>query len=216
MQNAPRYRHPGVRADLGPPGVNAPRYQSLSGHQIIDRLEPLADLRLRVFRDWPYLYEGTLDYERHYLGTYVACPDSLAVLAWDGDRCVGVTTALPMTKAPPEMRAPFEQAGLPVEDILYFGESVVLADYRGRGIGVHFFELREAHARALGLAVCAFCAVDRPEDHPRKPADYLGNDRFWERRGYTRRPDLACRFDWQDLDQPAPTSHRLTFWTRTL
>lgn len=192
------------------------RYQSLQGAAIASQLEPLAHLRLQVFRDWPYLYEGTLDYERHYLETYIACPNSLAVLVWDGAQCIGATTALPMTQAQPEMRVPFEQAGLPVADYLYFGESVVLASHRGLGIGVRFFELREAHALSLDLAHCTFCAVDRPIDHPLKPDDYLGNDRFWQRRGYTRRPELACTFDWQDLDQPALTAHRLSFWTRRL
>ena len=192
------------------------RYQSLRGSDIATQLEPLASLRLQVFRDWPYLYEGTLDYERHYLETYTACPDSLAVLVWDEAQCIGATTALPLAQAQTEMRAPFEQAGLAVTDYLYFGESVVLSSHRGRGIGVRFFELREAHARSLGLTHCTFCAVDRPEDHPLKPASYLGNDRFWQRRGYVRRPELACTFDWQDRDQPSPTPHRLSFWTRRL
>ena len=197
--------------------MNAPlRFHALQGMDIAAQLAPLADLRLRVFRDWPYLYEGTVEYERHYLGTYSRCADSLAVLAWDGTRCIGATTALPMTAAPAEMRAPFEAAALPLQDILYFGESVVLPEYRGRGIGVRFFELRESHARALGLRLCVFCAVERPDRHPLKPDDHRGNDAFWSRRGYLRRPDLVCHFDWQDRDRSAPSAHRLVYWTRTL
>lgn len=192
------------------------RYQLLQGGAIREHLAPLAALRITVFRDWPYLYEGTLDYERQYLETYARCEQSLAVLVWDEDRCVGATTALPLAQAEDSMRDPFEQAGLCVDNTLYFGESVVLKPYRGRGIGVAFFEHREAHARSLRLHQCAFCAVDRPEQHPAKPADYVANDPFWQKRGYTRRPELQCHFDWQDTDQPAPTSHQLTFWTKAL
>ena len=79
-----------------------------------------------------------------------------------------------------------------------------------------FFEQREAHAQALGLKHCAFCAVDRPEQHPAKPADYIANNRFWQKRGYTRRPELQCHFDWQDVDQPAATRHSLIYWTKAL
>lgn len=191
-------------------------YQALSGAAIREHLTPLAALRLTVFRDWPYLYAGSLAYEQQYLETYARSARSLAVLVWDGDACVAATTALPMTEADAAMRAPFELAGLPVQYTLYFGESVVLSAYRGRGIGVAFFEQREAHARALGLSHCAFCAVDRPAQHPARPANYLSNDGFWQRRGYTRQPELQCHFDWQDLDQPAPTSHSLTYWTKAL
>lgn len=195
--------------------MSGPSFQSLHGDGIAAHLEPLAALRLRVFRDWPYLYEGTLAYERAYLAHYIDCPDSLAVLVWDGLRCIGASTALPMRAAAPEMREPFEVAGLPPHDYLYFGESVVLPEYRGQGIGVRFFELREAHARALGLRHCCFCAVERPQSHPLKPAGHIGNEAFWNRRGYIRRPELACSFEWQDRGQPAPTAHRLVYWTRT-
>jgi len=192
------------------------RYQPLQGAQIAEHLEALAALRLTVFREWPYLYEGSMDYERRYLDTYVRCHDSLAVLAWDGDTCVGATTALPMHHAEQAMRLPFELAQINFDQWLYFGESVVLDSHRGRGIGVAFFEHREAHARALGLKGCAFCAVDRPEHHPLRPSGYQGNDAFWTRRGYSRRPDLSCTFDWLDRGDSAPSPHQLTYWLREL
>ena len=192
------------------------RYELVQGAVIASRLEPLATLRLQVFRDWPYLYEGSMDYERHYLETYSRCPDSLAVLAWGGQTCIGATTALPLREAGPEMQEPFLRADIDTSDILYFGESVVLSPYRGRGVGLRFFAERETHARRLGLRRCAFCAVDRPERHPLKPAGYVSNDAFWQRRGYQRQPQLVCHFDWQDLGEPAPSRHPLTYWLKTL
>lgn len=192
------------------------RYQPLRGAAIRDHLQALAALRLAVFRDWPYLYDGTLDYERRYLETYASCSDGLAVLAWDGELCVGATTALPMRTAEAAMRQPFEQAQIDIAPLLYFGESVVLASHRGRGIGVAFFEQREAHARALGLSRCAFCAVDRPERHPLKPFNYQGNEAFWTRRGYTHQPELRCSFDWLDRGDTVPSAHTLTYWLRDL
>lgn len=192
------------------------RYQPLQGSAIRKHWQSLAALRLQVFRDWPYLHEGTLDYERQYLETYARCADSLVVLAWEGLQCVGATTALPLCDAEAAMRAPFEQTALALDHTLYFGESVVLASHRGRGIGVAFFEQREAHALALGLRQCAFCAVDRPPTHPLKPAGYTPNDGFWTRRGYTRQPALHCTLDWLDRGEPAPTPHTLTYWLRVL
>ena len=192
------------------------RTESLRGDQIERRLDVLAALRISVFHDWPYLYEGNLDYERHYLRTYIDCPDSLAVIVFDGDAVVGATTSLPLAAAEAEMQAPFTQSRFDVALIHYFGESVVLKSHRGHGLGVKFFQLREAHARALGQTTCAFCAVERPADHPLRPADYVPNDRFWGRRGYTRRPELATTFPWLDIGEIQPTQKRMVFWMRDL
>lgn len=186
----------------------------LRGAEIEVQLEALAALRIAVFRDWPYLYEGTLDYELHYLQMYLDCADSQAVLVWDGDRCVGASTVLPLTAAPLDLQQPFITAGMDLERIDYFGESVLLQAYRGRGLGVKFFELREAHARSLGLATCAFCAVDRRDDDPRKPAGYVPNDAFWMHRGYRKTPQLQATMHWPDIGETASSAKSMTFWTR--
>lgn len=192
------------------------RVETLRGAQIGAQIEALAALRIAVFRDWPYLYDGTLDYEQQYLQMYLHCTRSLVVLIWDGAQCVGASTALPLVDAPTHMQQPFIDAGERRDDVLYFGESVLLPAYRGRGLGVKFFALREAHARALGLARCAFCAVDRPADHPLKPADYVSNDAFWQRRGYVRQPQLHTTLSWQDIGEAMPGAKPMTFWMRTL
>lgn len=192
------------------------RIESLAGQQIASQLDALAALRIRVFRDWPYLYEGTVDYERHYLDMYLRCPRSLAVLVWEGEDCVGASTVLPLADAPRDMQQPFLDAGMALDDIDYFGESVLLKRYRGRGLGVKFFELREAHARALGLQRCAFCAVERPLDHPARPADHVPNDTFWTHRGYTRQPQLLTTLNWLDVGETRPSDKPMTFWMRTL
>ena len=44
--------------------------RALTGDALEAALDGVAALRIAVFRDWPYLYDGTLDYEREYLQTY--------------------------------------------------------------------------------------------------------------------------------------------------
>lgn len=190
--------------------------ESLHGTAVRARVSELGQLRIEIFRDWPYLYEGTLDYERHYFETYARCADSLVVIARVDGEAIAATTALPLVAAAPEMQAPFLAAGWALDETLYFGESVVQKTWRGVGLGVAFFELREAHARSLGLRHCVFCAVDRPADHPARPADHVGNEAFWARRGYLRQPQLHCSFDWRDIGAAEATPHVMTFWSKTL
>ncbi|MGH8445729.1 MAG: GNAT family N-acetyltransferase [Solimonas sp.] len=192
------------------------RIETLRGTGIAARLDALAALRIAVFRDWPYLYEGTAAYEAKYLQMYIDCPRSLAVLVWDGERCVGASTVLPLRDAPEDMQRPFVAAGMELEPIDYFGESVLLREYRGRGLGVKFFELREAHARELGLKRCVFCAVERGSGDPRKPADHVANDAFWHRRGYRKAPALHTTLAWPDVGETQATDKPMTFWMRGL
>jgi GNAT superfamily N-acetyltransferase len=102
-------------------------------------------------------------------------------------------------------------AGLPIEDIFYFGESVLRPEFRGKGIGHRFFDLREKHARSLGATVTAFCAVDRPADHPARPADYRPLDAFWRRRGYVHHPEWVARIRWREIGQAAETEKTLSY-----
>jgi GNAT superfamily N-acetyltransferase len=180
-------------------------------------LPDLARLRVKVFRAWPYLYDGSEAYEAQYLRTYVKAPGAGIAVARDGTTTVGASTCLPMSEAAEAVQAPFVAAGLDPADFFYFGESVLLDLYRGRGIGVRFFQLREARAAALGRArFVAFCAVDRPGDHPDRPRGATGLDAFWTHRGYLKRPDLTCRMSWKDLGAAEESEKTLTFWMKSL
>jgi GNAT superfamily N-acetyltransferase len=188
--------------------------ETLSGGAIRAVVPELARLRVEVFRDWPYLYDGDLAYERRYLAKYAGMEDTTIVVARVDGRVVGASTALPLATAEKEMQRPFLDAGLDPRDWYYFGESVLEAAHRGRGIGVAFFRAREARAAALGFRRTTFCAVERPHDHPLRPAGHVPLDAFWTRRGYVRRPELRASFDWRDIGAKAEAPHPMVFWTR--
>ncbi|OQX70280.1 MAG: GNAT family N-acetyltransferase [Sorangiineae bacterium NIC37A_2] len=192
------------------------RVETRDGEALWSALGPLAELRIRVFREFPYLYEGSLAYEEGYLEHYAHSPRSRVVLVWDGDRVVGASTVIPLADAQADVQEPFTRAGIDLSGIDYFGESVLLREYRGRGFGVRFFELREAHALEHGLGVCAFCAVERPADHPLRPKDYVPNDAFWAKRGYEKVPELRTTLSWLDLGEMEQTAKPMTFWLKRL
>lgn len=190
--------------------------KSVSGHEAAAYIEDLARLRITVFRAFPYLYDGDTEYERHYLATYARSEGSVFVLALDGERVIGAATGTPMATETDEVKAPFLKAGYDPATFFYFGESVLLPAYRGQGLGVAFFEGREAQARQLGLPHCTFCAVERPDDHPRRPADYTPLNAFWQKRGYRHHPELRTTFSWRDLDEATESPKPLSFWMKTL
>jgi GNAT superfamily N-acetyltransferase len=191
--------------------------ERLTGPAMTAALPALARLRMTVFRDWPYLYDGTLAYEENYLREFAASKGAVIVAARDGDQIVGVATGAPMVHHAEEFAAPFKQTGYDIERIFYFGESVLLASHRGRGLGHKFFDAREAHARDLGgFTHTAFCGVVRPDRHPARPASYFALDPFWTKRGYQKLDGMIAHFSWTDLGQSEKTDKPMQFWIRPL
>jgi len=192
------------------------RVAALTGPALEAALADVARLRIEVFRDWPYLYDGDLAYEQSYLQSYRDSDAAIVVGAYDGDRLIGAATGTPMEDHAEDFAAAFEARGVALKDIFYCAESVLLPQYRGQGVGHRFFDEREAHARRLGRRFVAFCAVQRPDEHPLRPQGYRPLDRFWRKRGYAPEAGVVARFEWKDIDQDVATSKPLQFWMRPL
>jgi GNAT superfamily N-acetyltransferase len=190
--------------------------RTLTGPALDAALDDVARLRIAVFRAFPYLYDGNLDYERTYLATYADSDAAILVGAFDGQNLVGAATGTPMEDHDEDFARALSGWDVPRGQVFYLAESVLLPQYRGQGVGHAFFDLREAHARALGKTQAAFCAVIRPRDHPARPADYRPLDAFWRNRGYAPLPGAVARFRWKDLGDAGETEKPLQFWTRTL
>lgn len=187
----------------------------LTGDSLAAALDDVARLRIIVFRDWPYLYDGDLEYEREYLRAYQA-PDAVLVAAFDGSRIVGAATGTPMQDHAEDFAKAFAGRTERLSDIFYCAESVLLSEYRGHGIGHAFFDAREAHARSLGARYSAFCSVIRPANHPQRPAEYRPLDAFWQKRGYAPLPGLVSTFTWKDLGDDQQSDKNLQCWMKEL
>ena len=186
------------------------------GQQIADVITPLGELRISVFRDFPYLYEGSLLYEENYLQIYVDAPEAMLFSVWDGSRMVGATTCIPLRNETEEVQEPFEKADLPIDKIFYFGESILLPSYRGKGLGKRFFAEREQHAASSGRYQSVyFCGVERPDDHPLRPANYRPLDPFWKAQGY-QPAGLVSYFQWRDIGEETESKKKMNYWWKDL
>jgi GNAT superfamily N-acetyltransferase len=193
------------------------RVAALTGKDLAAGIAAVARLRITVFRHWPYLYDGTMDYETQYLSKFAQAEGAIIVAAFDGDTIVGCATAAPLTGVDDEFSAPFLDRKWDMARIFYCGESVLLPAYRGQGLGHAFFDHREAQARSLGgFTHSTFCAVVRPPNHPLRPMDYVPLDAFWHKRGYAKVDGMMARFAWKDIDQAAETAKPMQIWLKAL
>lgn len=176
----------------------------------------LARLRLEVFREWPYLYDGDLAYEEHYLEVFFEADNHCLVLAEDAGIIVGAATGVPLANEHANFKAPLIEAGFDPATLFYCAESVLLPAYRGAGVGHAFFDAREAHAGEAGFTACVFASVIRPLSHPMRPDWPRDLAPFWRKRGYQPLNGVVATFAWTDIGETLETDKRLQFWHRAL
>jgi|TARA_R110000850_G_scaffold275733_2_gene415629 GNAT superfamily N-acetyltransferase len=192
-------------------------FSLLTTDQVEQALDDLARLRIEVFADWPYLYDGDAAYEAQYLKHFAASPGAVVVAARDvNGAMVGAATGAPLSDHADEFAAPFARIGLDPDDFFYLAESVLLPEYRGQGAGRQFFQMREAAARAQGFEHTVFASVVRPDDHPAKPLNDHTLHAFWERLGYEPYSGLLAEFSWRDIGAAAESLKPLQVWGRQL
>jgi len=191
--------------------------KKVTGTGIKPFIPDIARLRITVFRDFPYLYDGDQAYEQEYLRSYVKSTRSIAVLVLDGHLITGVSTGIPLSDESEEFRRPFVEQGISPSEIFYCGESLLLPEYRGKGIYRTFFREREEHARSFEQfnKIC-FCAVVRDDDHPLKPENYQPLDSVWKSFGYQKEPDVTTLYSWKDIDKDQEDEKPMVFWTKNL
>lgn len=182
----------------------------LKGTQVLDYLDQLAGLRLNIFREYPYLYDGQLEDERRYLSGYA--DQGLVLLALDAGRVAGAITGMPLAQESEAFVAPFRNAGLAPEQFYYIGELLLQADYRNLGWGSRLLDRLEQLVGDEGsFSQYCLATVVRPEAHPSRPIGFVPIERFCRRHGYSLMNGVTAQVPWQELDGQV-SSKQLEFW----
>ena len=147
--------------------------KSLVGEEMKAVLPDLARLRIIVFRDWPYLYDGTLEYEQKYLAKLAAAKGAVCVVARDGTEIVGASTAAPMIEHADEFAEPFERAGYDLDRHLLLRRIRAAEDRTaGTASGTRSSIIARRTPRSSAASrTRRFCRVDAPR---RPPAEAEG------------------------------------------
>jgi GNAT superfamily N-acetyltransferase len=179
-------------------------------------VDDLATLRLEIFPEYPYLYQGRREDELAYLGSYAETPDACVILACDGLTVVGAATGMPLVYEDAQMRAAFAATTFPLNEVYYVGELLFLPAYRNCGLGRKLLAQLESRIRSLGSYRYLTCAtVERPDDHPLRPRDYTPITRFLARTGFVRLHGVTTHFMWREIDG-VKRDHCMQFWSKEL
>ena len=191
--------------------------RSFTGSHLKTYLHSIAKLLAEVFREYPYLHEADIAAQTEYIKNASLYKESIAVLIFDNTTLVGASIGLPLIAESAHIHKPFLERQLNIQEYYFFSASVLLKPYRGRGIGHHFFDVREAHvAHYKKFTHICFCApVALPTD-TKRPDDYLTLDDFWRKRGYTHHPEIYCELPWTPIETGESDKKIMHFWIKDL
>jgi len=150
---------------------------------ILPYLDHLAALRISIFREYPYLYDGDKEYEKHYLKKFSKAQDACIVLAIYEDKVVGALSGLAL-KAEDELIFKAWESDPDFERIYYISEILIDRTYRKMKLGSLLFKEFNQWIETKKYTKIVFATVERPDDHPLKPDTYQSPDNFWHKNGY--------------------------------
>ena len=190
------------------------KLEVIGGEKIKDVIDELGIFRISIFKEYPYLYDGNLDYERKYLSRYSNTSDSFLLLARDSQGILGAATGIPLINDEPEFIEPFKDQNL--DEIFYLGELMIRNDNRGQGLGSLLLRnLLDLIDKKRFKAVCLY-TVDRGDNHPLKPESYQSPDSLWRKFGFEKHPSHVVYFSWQDLGNVVETEKPMNEWIKNL
>jgi GNAT superfamily N-acetyltransferase len=190
--------------------------QLLTGTAIVGAVDDLATLRLEIFPEYPYLYQGRREDELAYLGSYAEAPDACVILACYGLTVIGAATGMPLVHEDAWMRDAFAGTTFPLNEVYYVGELLFRPDYRNCGLGRKLLDRLENHIRSLdGYRYLTCATVERPDDHPLRSRDYIPITRFLARTGFDRLLGVTTSFMWRETDG-VTRDHPMQFWSKEL
>jgi GNAT superfamily N-acetyltransferase len=193
--------------------------RSFTGSGLKPYLHSMAKLRMDVLKEFPYLKEPDLFQELTYLKKIVTCKEAIGVLIFDNTTLVGLSLGYPLVIDELEVKRPFLEKQLDLTTYFVFSDSLLLKQYRGRGIGHHFFDTRENHVHHYKLYTHICFYVPARGDEKREDLssrDTISLNDFWRKRGFTRISDMHCKLSWKEVGQTHPKEHLMSYWMKDL
>ncbi|MCG8332269.1 MAG: GNAT family N-acetyltransferase [Chitinophagales bacterium] len=178
-------------------------------------IDEVANLRIKIFREFPYLYDGDKDYEKHYLKKFIGTEDSLIAIAFDENSVIGALTGLPLKLEEQTIYQAWIQKGDSIDKVYYFSEALIFKAYRRQGIGKALFTIAESWVSSTNqFETYTLATVIRANNHPKRPQGYTSSDAFWLKLDYKKTDDIICTISWKEVGEETESSKPLLFWSK--
>lgn len=193
----------------------------LTGKDVQKYIVLLSRLRVNNFKEYPYLYEGSVEYEKQCMQGYISCPRCVFTIAKVDGKIAGVLTGIPLvsdSSIGTEAEKIFKLNNLNPSEYYYYGEIFVLKKFRNLAVVASLFTAQNSKAKDLGYKYAVMLTVVRQENHPLKPKKYKSLDQLWARAGFSKM-DLTINCRWPTIRPDGSIediNNLLEFWMKKL
>jgi len=174
-------------------------YEVYRGDAAAVHLRDLIPLRTKLFWEYPNLYVA--HDEEHESVDEFKVESAILVFAYADDQLVGAVAGVSLHEMKCEEEffdAQYELNGkMPdsLEEYFYVVEIFVDHQYQRRGIARTLMTMIEHEAEVDGYKWMSLMTVERPENHPFRPAEYSDIEQFWGGRGYEQ-TEVVLQWQW--------------------
>lgn len=197
-------------------------WEQLSGSNIHKYLTEVATFRIKYFRDFPYFYDGNLDYEMNYLKGYTEDEKSILIIIRNSKNdIIAVSTGVPLITTSDilsKAETVFSQSGLNPKDFYYYGEVILDYSVRSKGLTRLIYNEQELHARKFGFSSITIATVIRDPTDPRNVDRVASSDLVWKKLGFTQ-TNIEFNYNWPTLQIDGKTvdcENKMIFWAKYL
>ena len=193
--------------------------KTFRGESITPYIKDITELCITIYREYPYLYEGTEEEYLPFIEHYTCSNYGIACLLFDNTKPIGVAIGMPMDEMREKYKKPFINARPQenCEELFYLGEFLLLNDYRDQGFGKQMYlELERLVKENPKLKKICFCKFDETDQGPLMPENYKALDHFWEKLEFDKCDDLTVTVYWRNIYSEEDSPHKLMHWLKTL
>lgn len=193
----------------------------LTGKDVQKYIVLLSRLRIDNFKEYPYLYEGSMEYEKQCMQGYMSCPHCAFAIAKVDGKIAGALTGIPLVSDSSignDAEKIFKLNNLSPSEYYYYGEIFVLKKFRNLAVAASLFAAQNSKVKGLGYKYAVMLTVVREENHPLKPKKYRSPDQLWTRAGFSRM-DLVLNCRWPTIQPDGSVkdiNNFLEFWAKKL
>lgn len=189
----------------------------LKGKELLSNIPELTKLRLTIYREYPYLYEGDPLFEESYVSLFANSSDALLIVAKVGNRIVGALSGLPLDSAQKEIQDVFLASKMKLKECYALCDVVVLKEYRNRRVATILYEEFANQLRKMKrYKKVVLWQIVRAQDDPKRPNDYFSPDNFFGKQGFKKHPEYTCVLRWKEISEKEERAHRFEFWLKDL
>ncbi len=195
--------------------------QVFKGADILPYLQTLADMRLKAFCDFPYLYAGNVEEELVNLKEYASTSQGLLVVAFKEDRIAGVYSGMPFSTPGSFLEnwaKKLIRKGIETRGAFYAGDLIIEPAFQKQKCCSLLIKQLIYEVETMGFSELIGITSIRPPEHPLRPLYYKDSDSLWPKLGAEKLPiTLSAIWNtWQADGSIKKEENLLACWVKRL